>query len=130
MQNNELVARLLRQLAAALDRLGPGQLEDILSGEAHLAVVTRGRRLAKREHTSDSVQLARLQRLATQLRELSSREEGWDLLRREDLTKKELEKLARILDLPVLREDDAERLRLKIVEQCIGSRLNSRAIRG
>jgi hypothetical protein len=35
-----------------------------------------------------------------------------------------------LMDLPVLRGDDAERLRQKIVEASIGARLNSQAIRG
>jgi hypothetical protein len=41
-----------------------------------------------------------------------------------------LEKLARLMQLPIQREDTAERLRLKIVESAIGSRLRSDAIEG
>jgi hypothetical protein len=46
------------------------------------------------------------------------------------LTKTELEQIARRLSLPILKQDKAERLRDKILEATIGSRLNSQAIRG
>lgn len=68
--------------------------------------------------------------LAENLRNAGSRESALQLLNAALLTKKRLEDLARMMDLPVLREDNAERLRQKIVEESVGARLNSQAIRG
>lgn len=52
------------------------------------------------------------------------------LLSNAQLTRRELEAIARQLSLPVLKSDTAERLELKIVENCIGAKLSSEAIRG
>ncbi len=64
------------------------------------------------------------------LSELQSREEGETLLIYSVPRREELEALARTLQLPVQRDDTVERLRAKIVENVIGSRLRSRAIQG
>jgi len=47
-----------------------------------------------------------------------------------NLTRTEFEYLARSMDLPVSKQDNADRLREKIIGASIGSRLISHAIRG
>jgi hypothetical protein len=64
------------------------------------------------------------------LQALPSRQAGEDLLREKISNREGLEKLARFLQLPVQRDDTIERLRTKIVENAIGSRLRSDAIQG
>jgi hypothetical protein len=71
-----------------------------------------------------------LEGLLERLNQLESRDEGENLLLKTALNKRDLEQMARMMDLPVLRDDDANRLRQKIVESSIGGRLNSRVIRG
>lgn len=115
-----------------LERSSPADVEALIFGQAELVISNRGNRHQPKRDAAH-VQMAgspKLEALAAQFRTVASRDEGLDLLTRADLTKKELERLARLMDLPVLREDDAERLRQKIVEQSIGARLNSRAVRG
>jgi hypothetical protein len=65
---------------------------------------------------------------ADRLRTLPSREEGHRLI--EGLSKVDLTQLARAMNLPVTKEDNTDRLRQKIIESGIGSRLVSQAIRG
>ena len=69
-------------------------------------------------------------RLIAKLQEFGTREDGRRFLEASMLGKGQLEQLARLLDLPVSREDKADRLIDKIIEACIGSRLNSEAIQG
>lgn len=136
MNQKETINRLLRRLFETLERASAADIEELLSGQAVLVISkenspsrnSRGREigLQKREQRS----LKHLSGLVVQLRGLESREEGAGLLSKVQLTKKELEELARLMDLPVSREDDAERLRQKILEESIGARLNSQAIRG
>jgi hypothetical protein len=64
------------------------------------------------------------------LSKIQTRDAGFAILEHRDLNKRELEAVARKLDLPVFREDSTQRLAEKIVEGSIGSRLNSSAIRG
>jgi len=131
MDHRENLAKLLRRMAATLERASPAQLEALSLGQAELVISDReDRRLAKRASARDQrTGSVKLDALAAQFKTLSSRDEGQALLASAGLKKKELERLARLMDLPVLREDDAERLRQKIVEQSIGARLNSQAIR-
>lgn len=135
MDQKEKIAKLLHRLAQILERSSAAELEALLEGRASLVVSNRsgvGRRgsldgeLKKRRPRSGKD----LAKLGVQIRQLESRDAGLRLLLRAQLTKNELEELARLMDLPVLREDDSERLRQKIVEACIGARLNSQAIRG
>jgi hypothetical protein len=71
-----------------------------------------------------------IERVAESLQFVSSRESGFEILQRSELNRADLQSLAKRLDLPVLREDSVHRLMEKIVESCIGVRLNSEAIRG
>lgn len=136
MNQKEIIIRLLRGLCETLERASVSDVEDLLSGRAAL-VISKGdsfsRNSKKRELGSqrrEQRSQGRLIEIVVELRQLESREEGLNLLNRAQLTKKDLEELARLMDLPVPREDDAERLRQKIVQQSIGARLNSQAIRG
>ncbi len=70
------------------------------------------------------------QAISKRLSVLQSREEGETLLIDSVPRRGELEALARTLQLPVQRDDTVERLRAKIVENVIGSRLRSQAIQG
>jgi hypothetical protein len=136
MSPKEVIAKLLRRLSETLERASPGDVEELLSGQAAL-VISKANRGSRNSGKGDSSRerreqpnMKRLGGIVVELRRLESRDEGSGLLARAQLTKKELEDLARLMDLPVSREDDAERLKQKIVEESIGARLNSQAIRG
>jgi hypothetical protein len=128
------LARLLRAFAQivesstedelkALERLS---VSDILSagGASKRPSAVKLRRSPK---TSD---FADFTRIIESIRYLPTREAGVSLIERENLDKRSLERIARHLDLPVLKEDSSMRLVQKIVEAILGSRLNSEAIRG
>jgi hypothetical protein len=136
MNQKEILIKLLHRLSESLELATASEIEELLSGRAFLAISKENplsRNPRKREtglQKRDQRNLKHLGTIVVQLRRLESRNEGWSLLDRAQLTKKDLEDLARLMDLPVSREDDAERLRQKIVQESIGARLDSQAIRG
>jgi hypothetical protein len=136
MNQKEIVVGLLRCLSQTLERASASDIDKLLCGEAKLVITKAGpvvRDSEKRDvgfRRREDRSSKNLNGMMLQLRQLESRDEGSDLLSRARLTKKELEELAHLMDLPVSREDDAERLRQKIVQESIGARLNSQAIRG
>jgi len=121
------IARLFRMLADLIERSSSGDVDALLSGRASLQIAVperRGHGAVKRPPPAHRD----MKEIVNLLQTLETRDEGLALLKH--LTKKELEVAARLMDLPVIRDDDAERLMRKLVEGSIGARLNSRAIRG
>src|SRR5262249_14020490 len=138
MDERRIVAGVLRAVADLLARLPLSDLEDLASGKSTLLTARRSGEMGTRLSARSDIQSDKrrpspgrdLRPIVVELRGLASREAGFGLLADLRLTKRELETLARLIDLPVVREDDAEQLRQKIIEGSIGARLNSQAIRG
>jgi len=125
------VSHLLRLLAELVERCSTSDVDALLSGQARLQIDSRSANERRYSSSKRTIRGAhQLQEIIHTLQSLESREEGIHLLQSANLTKKELEATARLMDLPVIREDDSERLRQKMIEASIGARLNSRAIRG
>jgi hypothetical protein len=125
------VGRLLRALASLVEKSSHHDVAALLRGQAILAKVDRH----KKEDTAQSELLPptpppNLAELSEKLHALSSREDGLSLLSASSLTRRDLEKLGRIVGVPIMKTDNMERLTEKIIETCIGSRLSSEAIRG
>jgi hypothetical protein len=128
----EKLARFLRALASAVERLDESQLDEFIAdlgrGRDDNPVFASRKGAAKNRHSKvDPVQL---EGILQKLIESSTRDEGAKLLDEFDLTRKELEKLARFRDIHVSKDDNVAKIKEKLVEVVIGSRLSSRAIRG
>lgn len=107
-------------------------LEALASGRAILTLTSsdpssRQEKMAIGDLTSRRFDYSGLQ---AALKAVDSTREGFKILSEARPTRSELEYLARSLDLPVMKQDTAHRLEEKVVESLIGSRLNSRAVRG
>lgn len=136
MNSKRDAAALLRALADCVERAAESDVELLLAGKARLRVErTEGegkqfykpkraifgkKELSKRDWSG----------IVEQLRSFSSREEGERLVDKLDLSRSEFEQLARTMNLPVSKEDNSDKLKLKIVESSIGTKLVSQAIRG
>lgn len=139
MDQRKILATFLRSLAEAIEHGSASDLESLLEGQMGLTISgelfksssrhPRVRAFPSSKKDTESSR-TKLSDLMDRLRRLESRDEGLDLLKTAQLAKKELEQLARLMDLPVSRDDDAERIRQRIIAASIGARLNSRAIRG
>ncbi|HEY1052598.1 MAG TPA: hypothetical protein VGE39_22665 [Prosthecobacter sp.] len=120
------LACILRQLADYVDRHPDEDLAPIFERAAALTKPEVARQKIKPEKkrflSGDAAELAK------KLQTLPSREEGISILCDEAPNRQALEMLARLLNLPVQKDDSVEKLRTKIVENTIGSRLRSEAI--
>ena len=127
----QLLARVLRQLANALSGLSPDDFEALRKGNLKVALVP-GARSSKHkvQERSGALEDGQLKDIVSQLNSFHDRESGLALLNDRCNTKARLEQVARSLDLPVQRKDNAHRLRGKVVEATIGYRLRSEVIRG
>lgn len=123
------LANLLRNLADFIEHHSDSELAFLLEQRTPLISKPLARKkYQKRPQAPKSSEY--YDDIKRTLQGLSSREEGNELLLREDLKREGLETLARSLQLPVQRDDSVERLREKIIENLIGSRLRSNAIQG
>jgi hypothetical protein len=123
------VARLLRALAALVEKSDPDEVAAFL--RSRVTVLSSGVEWHAQKGTfARATAPPDLPKLAQQLRALNSRDEGHALLSSASLTRRELEKLGRLVETPILKTDNMERLAERIIEASIGSRLSSAAIRG
>jgi hypothetical protein len=124
------VARLLRALAALVEKSDPDEVAAFL--RSRLTTLSSGaeRHVQKGTFARATAAPPDLPKLAQELRALTSRDEGHALLSSASLTRRELEKLGRLMETPILKTDNMERLTERIIEASIGSRLSSAAIRG
>jgi hypothetical protein len=131
MNKKKVLARLLRSLAQCIESSSAEEIDDLLAGQRRLEIESAGPGRTQMQKPKNLVSSARdWTAIADQLKGLPSREEGQSLIQGLSLKRKELESLARAMNLPVSKDDSIERLRQKIIESSIGSRLASQAIRG
>ena len=130
MDRRRELAKLLHGLANVLESASEGELDELLSGRGSLRRLTS--RLSQQNRRSSGSANTKRDwiQIAEELTNLPSREDGHRLLNSLNLSRSELEKLARAMGFPVSKQDNTDRLREKIVEFGIGARLGSRAIRG
>lgn len=118
---------LIRHIAKELQALTPEQRLAIADGSAKLKLVVEAPTLKKEMPIVTSV---KTDELRSKLEQCKSRDEARAILGELKMSKKELQRVSRELDLPVPRDDDTERLVDRIVESVVGFRLRSMAIQG
>lgn len=129
MNKRSELANILRRLADYVDRHSDEELAPIFKRAATL-MQTAGLKKKYHGYSKGKIGPQDEREVAAQLQTLPSREAGEALLREKAMNRNSLEALARFLQLPVQRDDTMERLRAKIIENTIGSRLRSDAIQG
>lgn len=120
------LAQLLRAMANSIEKLDEAQIDEFITGLKRPRLL--GRDSVRKKHSK--VDPLELERILAQLNEFKTRDEGWKLLDDLDLSRKELERLARMRDIHVSKDDNVPKIKEKVVEVIIGSRLSSLAIRG
>lgn len=128
---------MLRRLSECIERSSTADLADLLKGSKQFYIATEKmhpNRAPKRSPLPKSKKTVAQSRnwsaIVKKLRGLTTRDAGSRLMESLALSRSELEQLARKMDLPVSKHDNAERLRDKMIEASIGAVLSSRAIRG
>jgi hypothetical protein len=127
------LAKIFRRIADAIEKLDDAQLDQFLSSlerrEPLLPAQDKQKaRISKNKHAK--IDPVALQDLLAKLNSMSTRSAGADLLDQLDLSRKQLEALARLQSIHFTKSDDVARIKEKLIETTIGARLSSRAIRG
>lgn len=121
------IANLLRAIAAVIERNDSAdilRLTSMIQGEPQQ--VRRSRPTSKGKLESQT----KISDLASKISAAGDRTQARYIIEREDLTKKDLLLLSSANNVHVTKEDKIETIESKIVEALVGSRLNSKAIRG
>ena len=126
------VTALFEALTELLHNSSNSEFEALCRGNAILAIVNRPGSHAEptSKKTASNVLAAEVGDMASFLLTVDSREEGLKQLEVKQFPRKNLETLARHFQIPIRKEDNAEKLRERIVDAAVGSRLNAQAIRG
>jgi hypothetical protein len=123
---------LLKALADCLSQSSDRALNELANGTAKLVIVSSkvGNWRTQPSPKQPRFDEEEISKILGDLGTLNSRDDGKNLLQKHAPGRRYLELIAKKLDMPVRKEENIERLRDRIVESTIGSRLNSRAIRG
>jgi hypothetical protein len=132
-QDKETMVALLNAFTECIEGASVSEFRALVSGNASLRISkckADDQPMQKSASPVAEFSDVALNQLTARLHSLESREEGVACLESAQLRRVDLERLARALDLPVRKTDKIERMRDMIVDATIGSRLNSKAIRG
>lgn len=123
---------VLKAVAKVISAMSQEDVEALESGKATLVLVRSEKpsRQSEMEMEYPESKMAVFSRLRDDLSAVETTDAGFAILRDARLTRSELERLTRALDLPVMKQDSVSHLEEKVVEALVGSRLNSRAVRG
>lgn len=126
--NEANTVRILQEVSRFLRSLSEAEVEQLLSGDAHLSLDTRRPKRGRVSPRPASAPEAEL--IVEELRGFATREAGRDRLDALSPTRVQLQEIAAVIDLPVAKSDTVDKLKDRIVEATIGFRLRSAAIRG
>ena len=111
--------------------LQPNDVDGLLSGRLELSIHPLEPAPSLKSGQTNTVDNGSdYQAIIDMLGQTENVKSGTDILQGYKLKKVGLEKIARLIDAPVQRQDTVSRLEEKIIEALIGSRLNSNAIIG
>ncbi len=127
--DKDVFVAILRDIARQINAFDESDFAEVIAGNAKLQLSIQDSRRtsqSKREKLTEEES----QEVVEALKKLSSREEGLELLGEHAGSKEELNKIARVLDIPIKKGEQVDLLRSRIIESTIGYRLNSAAIKG
>lgn len=122
------VLTVFRRISEALDSLSAEEIQRLSDPLYTLEIRAVRKRI--REESASNMASEDADAVIKALTMLANRQEAQALLDSRFPTKKNLEAIARRLDIPIVRQDKVEELRDKIVEATVGARIRSQAIQG
>ncbi len=119
------IAALLRAIADVIESSNPPDVASVTA-----ALTDSGERGSKSRPPAKRSDPPPLASISEALLSFADRDVASRFLAEHSLTKKDLTALARDNNVHVTKEDNMEKIESRIIEALVGSRLNSRAIRG
>ena len=128
-ESRQTIARLLAAFANALDSMSDREYDLLIQGKATLGIVKE--RKPKKKLQDDSCLDEEISELVQKLHDAESREVAKSLLASIDHPKRKefLIRLARACKVRVTPKDNIAKIEQKLVENVVGSKLRSQAIR-
>lgn len=136
-------ALVQNKIIEQIQLIGNQEVEDILNGMANFTLVYtqtnyNSSNLIKSKQSKPSKSDKKIKQsnkdesnvIVEKLEGFSNREDGLKFLEELSLTKENLQKLAKSIDIPIFNNYTKQQLIEKIIEQTIGYRLRSQAIQG
>ena len=121
------IARLLRVFADAVENATIEEVEAALKPLVLRNAVPKNRDNPKGNKSTESVKIYKILSLLSKAR---TKDEGINILRDGNLTRRALSQLAKECSVHIGKSDNYSIIETKIVDSVIGSKLNSIAIRG
>ncbi len=130
MNKGAVLSKLLRALADAVEALSDDEVEELLSRNGVGPLLSRGRSWPASPKDEKQRPKEAAEALMNSLKSVTSRDAAAAVLEREHPTRAVLVEAAKIRNVHVLKQDTVDVLRIKLIENVVGSRLDSAAIRG
>jgi hypothetical protein len=138
MHQGEALARFFRMLAIAVEKKDEKHLSEYLdrlekfvfNEPKRTSGSHRDSKLPDKDRKAVERNPAALLSIYEAMRQSANREEAFAKLEKESLTRNDMARMAKLNSVHVTKNDNVGLIREKLVHSAIGSRLNSRAIRG
>lgn len=131
MEMKNRISQLIMKIAKEISRYDDDDLLMLLRGELDIEIklIKRAPKEAQpRTRTQDHDPI--FSSMVEEMKFMKSREEGSAFLQNKGLSKKDLYRMAKHIDISVTNRDSKSVLEDKIIEAIIGFRLRSKAIQG
>lgn len=128
MKSKNILTKIFEEILEELNRMSESDVSKLEDGDYSISVKI----VKNKSQTESAIQLSELQKneILKKLEGCKTREEGHEILSSNIKNKKELELLARFLEISVLKQDNTDQIRDKIIEATVGAILRSNAIQG
>ncbi len=119
-----------QRIVEALAQLSPEEIQHLQNPLYSVEIRVVKLKRVKEEKTDDASNDVDVELLMQTLIQSSNRQEAYDVLEKQCPHKKDLEAIARKLDVPFSKKDKIADLRDRIVETTVGAKIRSQAIQG
>lgn len=130
MNKGAVISTFLRALANAVEAIPDGELDELLRRDGLRGLLGRGRKRPASSKTPKPRPKEEAAALMAKLVLATTRNEAAAILERDPPTRNVLVEAAKTRNVHILKQDTNEVLRTKLIENVVGSRLDSAAIRG
>jgi uncharacterized membrane-anchored protein YjiN (DUF445 family) len=128
MRSKLILTKFIEEILSGLNRLSDGDISKLEDGSysISLKIVKNKAQIESDTEISESVK----NEILKELQSCKTRDEGYEILARFLSNKKEYEIFARYLDVSILKQDNSDKIKEKIIEATVGAKLRSNAIQG
>ena len=124
----KLLKKFFNDIVNEINELSDSDLKKLESGDYKISIkVTK---IASKTKTSETLSDEQISFVVSLLKECKDRESGYKVLIDNLKNRKHLEAFAKSIDVFVMKQDNVDKIREKIIEGTIGAVLRSNAIQG